>query len=130
MLLLGSYPMTQIYQHEEDGKRGDLTISRRLGIKGTFIWTGIIYALGIAGFVVYLSTYYSVMISLALLISMCPTLIYFVKWFLKVLNDESCADYKSTMKLNQISSLCFLFFFGFLGLWRNWLQLSQYFSLN
>jgi 1,4-dihydroxy-2-naphthoate octaprenyltransferase len=130
MLLLGSYPMTQIYQHEEDGKRGDLTISRRLGIRGTFIWTGIIYALGIAGFVVYLSTYYSVMISLALLISMCPTLIYFVKWFLKVLNDESCADYKSTMKLNQISSLCFLFFFGFLGLWRNWLQLSQYFSLN
>lgn len=25
-LLLGSYPMTQIYQHEEDTKRGDKTI--------------------------------------------------------------------------------------------------------
>ncbi|HXA00417.1 MAG TPA: UbiA family prenyltransferase, partial [Cytophagaceae bacterium] len=83
VLLLGSYPMTQIYQHEEDGRRGDLTISRRLGVRGTFIWTGIIYALGISGFVAYLTSYYSFLISMALLICLSPTLIYFIKWFLR-----------------------------------------------
>jgi 1,4-dihydroxy-2-naphthoate octaprenyltransferase len=128
VLLLGSYPMTQVYQHEEDGKRGDLTISRRLGIKGTFIWTGIIYAAGISGFVVYLTDYYSPLISLALLVSLSPTLIYFIKWFLRVLRDESKADYRSTMKLNQISALCFIFFFGFLALWRNWPGIADYMS--
>jgi 4-hydroxybenzoate polyprenyltransferase len=128
VLLLGSYPMTQIYQHEEDGRRGDLTISRRLGVRGTFIWTGIIYALGISGFVAYLTSYYSFLISMALLICLSPTLIYFIKWFLRVLKDESKADYRSTMKLNQISSLSFIFFFGLLGIWRNWPEISGYFS--
>ena len=36
LMLLGSYPMTQVFQHEEDAKRGDLTLSRILGIKGLF----------------------------------------------------------------------------------------------
>ena len=31
-----AYPMTQIFQHEED-KRGDETLSLKLGIKGTFL---------------------------------------------------------------------------------------------
>jgi len=35
--LLGVYPLTQIYQHEEDARRGDLTISRLVGIRGTFV---------------------------------------------------------------------------------------------
>ncbi|MGB3075605.1 MAG: UbiA family prenyltransferase, partial [Chitinophagales bacterium] len=41
--LLGSYPMTQIYQHEEDAKHGDVTLSRMLGIHGTFVFTGIVF---------------------------------------------------------------------------------------
>ena len=128
VLLLGSYPMTQIYQHEEDGRRGDLTISRKLGVKGTFIWTGIIYALGISGFAMYLMTYYSFLISILLLICLAPTLFFFIKWFLRVLKDESKADYRSTMKLNQISSLCFIFFFGLLWIWRNSPGILEYFS--
>jgi 4-hydroxybenzoate polyprenyltransferase len=130
ILLLGSYPMTQIYQHGEDGKRGDLTISRMLGVRGTFIWTGIIYALGILGFVLYLKNYYSSFISFVFLLSLAPTLIYFIKWFLRVLKDESKADYRSTMKLNQISSLCFMFFFGLLAVWRNWPGIADYFTLK
>ncbi len=31
------YPITQIYQHDEDAKRGDITLSLKLGIRGTFI---------------------------------------------------------------------------------------------
>ncbi|MEO1450287.1 MAG: UbiA family prenyltransferase, partial [Bacteroidota bacterium] len=53
MMLLGSYPMTQVYQHEEDGERGDQTISLRLGILGTFHFTAMAFSLSSAGFVWY-----------------------------------------------------------------------------
>jgi hypothetical protein len=86
--------------------------------------------LGILGFVLYLKNYYSSFISFVFLLSLAPTLIYFIKWFLRVLKDESKADYRSTMKLNQISSLCFMFFFGLLAVWRNWPGIADYFTLK
>ena len=53
ILLWGSYPMTQVYQHKEDAERGDLTLSRLLGIRGTFYWTILIFTVAIAGFLSY-----------------------------------------------------------------------------
>jgi len=50
LLMMGSYPLTQIYQHDADEKRGDMTISMLLGIKGTFIVTGLILLISAAGF--------------------------------------------------------------------------------
>ena len=44
LLIGGFYPLTQIYQHEEDLKDGVKTISYKLGYTGTFIFTGIVYA--------------------------------------------------------------------------------------
>lgn len=35
-LIGASYPLTQIYQHEEDSKRGDRTLSILLGYRGFF----------------------------------------------------------------------------------------------
>ena len=46
LLIGGFYPLTQIYQHEEDRKDSVITISYLLGYKGTFIFTGIVYAFG------------------------------------------------------------------------------------
>ena len=40
LLIGGFYPLTQIYQHKEDSSRGDITISYKLGIRGTFIFSG------------------------------------------------------------------------------------------
>ena len=39
LLLLGSYPLTQVYQIEEDTKRGDKTLAAALGVKGTIVWS-------------------------------------------------------------------------------------------
>ncbi len=44
LLIGGFYPLTQIYQHEEDVRDGVKTISYKLGYTGTFIFTGIVYA--------------------------------------------------------------------------------------
>jgi 1,4-dihydroxy-2-naphthoate octaprenyltransferase len=118
VLLLGSYPMTQVYQHLEDAKRGDKTLSRMLGVKGTFIWTTCVFFVGISGIAFYFWTYYTIYMAMALMVFLFPVLLYFLSWFRKVLKDESAADFKSTMKLNQLSSLCFIAFFIFFSICR------------
>ena len=114
LLLFGSYPMTQVYQHNEDGRRGDNTISRMLGIKGTFYWTISVFSIGTAGFFLYFLHYYSLSIALLYPVFMTPTLVYFLLWFLRVLKEEKAADFRSTMNLNKISSLSFIALFTFL----------------
>lgn len=114
LLLLGSYPMTQVYQHREDGRRGDRTISRMLGIRGTFYWTIFLFTLGTVAFLLYFIHYYSLTVALIFPLFMTPTLVYFLWWFLRVLKDEASADFRSTMTLNKISSLSFIALFVFL----------------
>ncbi|TAG84998.1 MAG: ubiquinone biosynthesis protein UbiA, partial [Bacteroidetes bacterium] len=58
-LLLGSYPMTQIYQHNEDLKRGDKTISILLGIRGTFLFTLLIFGVVGGGYFLFFWTYFN-----------------------------------------------------------------------
>jgi 1,4-dihydroxy-2-naphthoate octaprenyltransferase len=36
-LIGASYPLTQVYQHQEDSQRGDRTLSLLLGYKGSFM---------------------------------------------------------------------------------------------
>ncbi|WP_242478920.1 UbiA family prenyltransferase [Hymenobacter lapidiphilus] len=52
LFLAGSYPLTQVYQHAEDARRGDRTLSLRLGIRGTFVFAGLALATG-AGLLAY-----------------------------------------------------------------------------
>ncbi len=111
--LLGFYPMTQIYQHEEDAKRGDLTMSRLLGIKGTFIFTASIFLFVTIGFYVYFQNtqLFHIQAFIVYLIVMSPVLIYFNLWFLKVLKNENQADFHHTMRLNMLGSVCLNLFF-------------------
>lgn len=116
ILLLGSYPMTQIYQHEEDAKRGDITISQRLGIIGTFHFTALTFLVATSGFTYYFLSQYSWNQVLVFLGAMLPILGYFGWWYLRVRQDKSHADYESTMRLNFISSLMLNGFFTYLWL--------------
>lgn len=111
VMLLGNYPMTQIYQHEEDNKRGDKTISIMLGIKGTFVFTAVFFALATVGFVWYFATYHAVKYAWYFLFSLAPVVVFFFAWFILVIKDERKADYQKTMILNFISSLCLNAFF-------------------
>ena len=113
LLLLGSYPMTQVYQHEEDAKRGDLTISRLLGIKGTFHFTGLMFSLATAGFCYYFFRYHSSDSAFIFLLFLMPVLVYFSAWYLSVRKSDVAADFGSTMRLNFISSLMLNAFFLF-----------------
>ena len=110
-LLLGSYPMTQVYQHEEDGKRGDQTMSRLLGIRGTFHFTALMFTLAMAGFGYFFYTFSSFANTLMFFLLMGPVLFYFIWWYFRVRKDESEANFKSTMRLNFVSAACLNLFF-------------------
>ncbi len=114
LLLLGSYPMTQIYQHEEDSKRGDKTISLQLGVRGTFYFTAVMFALAASGFSYFFITYFQLKYVFCFLLALSPVVLYFTYWFIQVVKDELKADYTHTMILNWISATCLnVFFFWF-----------------
>lgn len=114
-ILWGSYPMTQIYQHQADKGRGDVTLSYKLGIKGTFLFTALVFAVAIIGFYFYFHVYYRSVYGLHFILSLTPVLLFFLYWYLKVRKDISKADYAHTMWLNAISATClnafFIYFF-------------------
>lgn len=116
IMLWANYPMTQVYQHEEDSKRGDRTFSIMLGIRGTFYFAAGFFTLAAAGFTWYFATYMKSTYALAFLAALAPVLIFFSIWFLQVLKDEGHVTYTKTMWLNFISATCLNAFFIYLFL--------------
>lgn len=118
-MLWANYPMTQIYQHEEDKKRGDQTISLRLGIIATFYFSAAVFGIALTGFLFYLNIYHGQVFAWRFLIAIVPVLIFFFIWFFKVWKDLSKADYIYTMWLNFIASTALSIFFIHLFLERS-----------
>jgi hypothetical protein len=114
--LLAVYPITQIYQHDEDKKRGDLTYSRMIGIGGTFLNAAVFFSLSFLGFILYFYTIQQEASILLLAACMGPVMIFFSMWWLKTNKNPSLADYTHTMYLNALASFCLNLFFGLLCL--------------
>jgi 4-hydroxybenzoate polyprenyltransferase len=111
LLLWAAYPMTQVYQHEEDARRGDQTLSLKLGIRGTFYFTAVFFLLAAVTYSIYFSQYFHWSRSLLFLAFLLPVIFYFLFWFMKVYKDDQAADFEHTMKLNMFSALCMNIFF-------------------
>lgn len=116
IMLWANYPMTQVYQHEEDAKRGDRTLSLMLGVLGTFYFVGAVFSVVTIGFVLYFINFFEVRYALIFLAALFPVVTYFFYWFLKVYKDKAFADHKHTMLLNFISATCLNAFFIYLFL--------------
>lgn len=105
-LIGGFYPLTQIYQHEADKADGVTTISYVLGYRGTFIFTAIIYVISFGllayWFIITLQITGFVLLQLFFI----PTLLYFFYWANKVWKDIAAANFKHTMQMNLIASVC------------------------
>ena len=115
LLIGGFYPLTQIYQHEEDSERGDITISYKLGVIGTFIFTAALFivANGIAFY--YFNSFYGIRHFLLFNLCLLPVTAYFLYWFIVTFKDRSKADYDHSARMTVISSLsmivCFVAIF-------------------
>ena len=113
---MANYPMTQVYQHEEDSKRGDHTLSIRLGVKATFYFAILMFGVALSGFLLYLDIFHGSLFAWHFLIAITPILLYFFYWLILVIRDKSAADYNHTMWLNAISATCIGGFFIYLFL--------------
>jgi len=107
LLIGGFYPLTQIYQHEADARDGVRTISALLGLRGTFIFCGIIYGIAfmILGYF-FLSSFLEVKQFLVFTTAMLPVLVYFIVWAAQVWKNPVKADFRNTMRMNTLASLC------------------------
>ena len=117
LFLCGSYPLTQVYQHQEDARRGDRTLSLRLGIRGTFVWAGLALAAGAAllGFT-YLQR--NEVRHFALFMAATgPVVWLFGTWARAVWQNPAAADFDHTMRMNQVSSLCLSLAFALMLIW-------------
>ncbi len=104
MLLWGSYPMTQVYQHVEDSKRGDRTLSIVLGAKGTFLFTAVVFSITNACFIIFYLNNFNLRSAIIFQLFLLPVMTFFIRWFLKVIKDETKADFTNTMRLNFITA--------------------------
>jgi 1,4-dihydroxy-2-naphthoate octaprenyltransferase len=111
LLLFASYPLTQVYQHSEDARRGDKTLSMLLGVRGTFYFAMTFFAVAAAGFMLFFNTYFEHRWAISFLVILLPVMMYFIAWFVRIVRDERNATYSSAMWLNFISATCLNGFF-------------------
>jgi 1,4-dihydroxy-2-naphthoate polyprenyltransferase len=106
-LFVGAYyPLTQVYQHREDIKRGDHTISSILGIRGTFLFSFILLISANLLLLYFLSHFYSVQFFIIYSTFIYPVALYFFNWYFDVIKNPYHANYDRTMQLNNLSAIC------------------------
>jgi 1,4-dihydroxy-2-naphthoate polyprenyltransferase len=106
LLIGGFYPLTQIYQHEADARDGVGTISALLGLRGTFIFCGIVYGIAFTVLAFVFLSSLELKEFKVFTTTMLPVLVYFIVWAAKVWKNPANADYNHTMRMNSIASLC------------------------
>ncbi|MCU0348127.1 MAG: UbiA family prenyltransferase [Saprospiraceae bacterium] len=102
----GVYPLTQIYQHQQDLADEVVTISYKLGYSGTFLFSGAMFILCNACYFLYFDKINQLNSFYILQLFFIPILVFFVYWFSLVLKNEGNANFKNTMLLNLIAACC------------------------
>ncbi|MGN6398987.1 MAG: UbiA family prenyltransferase [Flavisolibacter sp.] len=111
-LLIGAlYPLTQIYQHEEDRKDGVTTISLLLGKKGTFVLSMVLFLS--ATFLLFMRFQQGRHLKYwyLFLIMMFPVVLFFLFWMMKVWKDEKEANFKNSLRMNALATICISTYF-------------------
>ena len=117
LFLCGSYPLTQVYQHQEDARRGDQTLSLRLGIRGTFGFAAVGLLAGAALLAYTLWLRNEPRHLLIFLVATGPVVALFGQWAYAVWRNPAAADFEHTMRMNQVSSLCMSLAFALMLWW-------------
>ena len=98
LALAGFYPITQIYQHTEDAKRGDKSMSMLLGVKGTIYFSSGVLTLCGALFAALLLSLHGALPAAISLAAMAPAATLFLLNSSKVLRAHSEPGYEFAMK--------------------------------
>lgn len=110
-LLIGAlYPLTQIYQHEEDRKDGVTTISYVLGKRGTFILSMMLFLSAAVLMYLLLGETKRDQFYLFLLM-LLPVVLFFLYWMMKVWKEERAASFRNSLAMNILATFCTTAFF-------------------
>lgn len=106
-VLLSLYPVSQIYQQEEDQRRGDITFFGKYGLSGVKRFFKISYPVGLSILFVSLISI-SLLPGLFLFFTGTGAYVYLLKKVNKLEGLEN--EYRNVMKLKFIASLSFVLF--------------------
>ncbi|MCF2488950.1 UbiA family prenyltransferase [Dyadobacter sp. CY347] len=104
--IAGAYPLTQVYQHQQDLKDGVVTLSYKLGYRGTFLFTALMFLLCNVFYYLYFTSKGLGMVFYIIQVFFMPIVAYFCYWFYLVWKDRSEANFKNTMRMNWIAAVC------------------------
>ncbi|MFZ4797269.1 MAG: UbiA family prenyltransferase [Bacteroidia bacterium] len=121
-LLIGAtYPLSQIYQHQQDKASGDITLSILLGYKGTFIFSATLFI--IATILFFIQTEFLTLNFLHFYwfqAFLFPVVAYFLWWAYQVFKNSQHANFQNTMRMNMLSSLMLTIYFTLEIIIKNW----------
>jgi 1,4-dihydroxy-2-naphthoate polyprenyltransferase len=103
-LISGVYPLTQIYQHQEDKKDGVQTISILLGYRGTFLFSMSQFGLAAGCLFFYFQQLQALNSFTLFSLFLIPATGYFAYWMVKVWRDTQAASFDHAMRMNLIAS--------------------------
>jgi 1,4-dihydroxy-2-naphthoate octaprenyltransferase len=112
--IAGVYPLTQIYQHQQDLADGVTTISYRLGYRGTFVFSGVMFGLCNAFYFIYFNGLGKINDFYIIQLFFLPIVSFFVYWLVLVWKDTQNANFRNTMLMNVIAAICMNICFAFL----------------
>ncbi len=118
LLIGGFYPLTQVYQHDADKKDGVKSISSFLGYRGTFLFTAFVYCLAFIVLAIHFFEQLEWNKFFVLATCMLPIIVYFFVWAIKVWKNTANADFRHTMRMNLLASICTNIGFLILLIWK------------
>jgi 4-hydroxybenzoate polyprenyltransferase len=104
LFVSGFYPLTQVFQHREDERRHDRTISMVLGIPGTFYFSSLVLFVSIASLFFYFMPTLGLIRAMIFFIMLVPAAVYFIRWFYAVRKNSSAADYDHATRMSILAS--------------------------
>ena len=110
-LIGANYPLTQVYQHEEDAQRGDRTLSIQLGIKGSFQFSAAMFCITILISFWHWYNINNVFNFWLFLAFSFPVFVVFVRWLLNVWRDDTQANYKNMLQMTWTGGISMLSYF-------------------
>ena len=126
-LLIGAlYPLTQIYQHEADINDGVLTLSYLLGKRGTFIFSALLFITATYCLFLLFKQQEQIANFYLFLLVTFPVVLFFCHWMIRVWRSSKAADFKNSLLMNLVSTLCTIIFFSTLIYTKHFEQDSFY----
>jgi 4-hydroxybenzoate polyprenyltransferase len=111
-ITVGLYPLTAIYQLEEDAQRGDMTLARWLGPRRSFYFAASLIIIGGVSAFLLAQVRFTSIEAAGLVVAIAAILIYLVRWGRAFQVEDIHGNFKRIMALYSVSTLGFILWLG------------------